>query len=111
MPDISKLNLTYEHRLEVLIQLLDEKGIIAKEEVLEWLQKTVKEKAQADTSEKEEWMNLMQALDTRMPRNVEDIYDALILYGLPLENFPPFVQEAYKAKKEARSKKPNWDIL
>ena len=65
----------------------------------------------ADSSEMEEWRNLMRELDAQMPRNVEDIYDALITYGIPLEKFPPFIQEAYKAKKEARSKKPDWEII
>ena len=67
----------------------------------------IKTKVKSKTSKRiENWMSLMQELDARMPRNVEDIYDALITNGMPLESFPTFVQAAYKAKKEARKRKP-----
>jgi len=106
MLDNSKFRLTDVQRLEILIDLLEEKGLLTREEVLEWLQKTVKKKTPTETSDKDEWVRLMQELDARMPRNVEDIYDALVTNGIPLENFPPIVQEAYKAKKAARKNKP-----
>ena len=93
--------------LESLVQFLEKKEIIKNEEMMEWLQKTVKEKAQAETSEMEVWKNLMRELDTRMPRNIEDIYDALVIHGMPLQNLDLFNREAYKAKKEARRKQPS----
>ncbi len=55
----------------------------------------------------ENWMSLMQKMDGRMPRNIEDIYDTLIANGKSLESFSTYVQEAYKAKKKARRKRPS----
>ena len=117
-----KRDLSNMHSLEVMVALLEEKGILTKKEVLDWLQKTVEEKTQAktidktkegeseagvvDSPEMKNWKNLMGELDSQMPRNVEDIYDALRLYGVSLETFAPFAQEAYLAKKEARKRRP-----
>jgi len=67
----------------------------------------VQAKAKTQASKRiEDWMSLMNELDARMPRQVEDVYDTLINNGMPLGSFPTFVQEAYKAKKAARKKKP-----
>jgi len=55
----------------------------------------------------ENWKSLMQKMDGQMPRNIEDIYDTLIANGSSLESFPTWVQEVYKAKKKARSRRPS----
>ena len=72
------------------------------------VKKKAKSKVKIKASKRiENWMSLMQEMDARMPRNIEDIYDALITNGMPLESFPTFIQEVYKAKKKARRKRPS----
>ena len=91
------------------VSLLEEKGIITKEEVLKCRQKTLEEKGQTEANEGnplKAWEKDMRETDAQMPRNVEDLYDALISNGMPLESFDPFIQKAYKAKKEARKRRP-----
>ena len=81
----------------------------AKTKVKKKAKSKIKSKVKAKTKVSkriENWMSLMQEMDTWMLRSVEDIYDTLINNGMPLESFPTFVQEAYKAKKEARRRKP-----
>ena len=102
-PPISSNN----RELTALVQLLEEMGIITKEEIGDLLKQKIKENSRQETPEMKVWKNIMLELDCKMPRRIEDVYDALISYGMPLENLPTYVQEAYKAKKEARHKKPS----
>lgn len=118
---LENLIVSDEFRLEGILQLLEDKGIVTKEELMNHFDNAAKKKQEEERKKEEalkvgmsaeeiaqaeEWQELMDKLDSHMPRTLEDIYDGLVSFGIPIENFAPYVQEAYTCKKQARSKKP-----
>jgi len=110
-----------DFRLEGIMQLLEDKGIVTKEELTNHFDRVAKMKQEEERKKEEavkagmsakeiaqaeEWQELMNNLDSHMPRTLEDIYDGLVSFGIPIESFAPYVQEAYTSKKQARAKKP-----
>lgn len=118
---LENLIVSDEFRLEGILQLLEDKGIITKEELMNHFDKVAKKKQEEERKkdeaikagmsakeiiQAEEWQELMDKLDSQMPRTLEDIYDGLVSFGIPIESFAPYVQQAYTSKKQARAKKP-----
>ncbi len=116
---LENLIVSDDFRLEGILQLLEDKGIVTKDELMKHFERAAKKKQEEEKKKDEtakmqgpvdpqaqEWQDLMNELDTHMPRTLEDIYDGLVAFGIPIDNFAPYVQEAYNSKKKARAQKP-----